>query len=298
MNQQAMPKGETRPIERTARASGGPIDFDFLKRKSWPGVSAECVRIEPPAEYDFRLKVSSNFLMLLDLQRTDGETAASGVPRTHRRNLRHRLSYVPRECEISGWSRLIKPASFTAVYFDSPLLAENRCSLSQLPPMIEFEDHMLRTAMLQFDAILKNPALDQPGYAETLAILLAYELTRMRTQQKTAPPAQGGLPQRQVRTVMDYLEVHLADKTSVAELAALLDLSRFHFIRAFKKTVGMSPHKFILNRRIERARELLTDQDLSVGEVAERTGFNGPAQLTRVFRQIVGTTPTAFRRGE
>ena len=298
MNQQVMPKGDVRPIERTARSSGGPIDFDLLKRRSWPGVSAECVRIEPPAEYDFRLKVSSNFLMLLDLQRTDGETAVSGAPRTHRRNLRHRMSYVPRDCEVSGWSRLIKPASFTAVYFDPQLLAEDRCDLSQLPPAIEFEDHMLRTAMLQFDAILKNPALDLPGYAETLAILLAYELTRMRTQQKASAPAQGGLPQRQVRTVMEYVEAHLADKTSVAELAALLDLSRFHFIRAFKKTVGKSPHKFILHRRIERARELLTDNDLSIGEIAERTGFNGPAQLTRVFRQIVGTTPTDFRRAD
>ncbi len=298
MNQFAMPRGEIRPIERTSRSSGGPIDFDYLKRKSWPGVSAECVRIEPPAEYEFRLTVSTNFLMLLDLQRTDGETIVSGMPRTHRKSLRHRLSYVPKDCEISGWSRLAKPASFAAIYFDPQLLADDRCDLSHLLPMIEFEDHMLRTAMLQLDAILKNPALDQAGYVETLAILIAYELTRIQNQKRSAAPLQGGLPQRQVRMVMDYLDAHLSDKMSVAELAALLDLSRFHFIRAFKKTVGTPPHKFILNRRIERARELLCDQDLSVSEIAERTGFNGPAQLTRVFRQIVGTTPTAFRRND
>lgn len=296
MNQFALPQGEVRPIERTARTTGGPIDFDSLKRKSWPGVSAEYVRIEPPADYDFRLKGSSDFLMLLDLQRADGETVVSGAPRTHRKNLRHRLSYVPRHCEISGWSRLVKPATFTAVYFDPQLLTEDRCDLSQLPPMVEFEDNMLRSAMLQVDAILKNPTLDQPGYIETLAILLGYELGRLNNQKKAGALSQGGLPQRQVRMVMEYLDAHLADKTSVAELAALLDLSRFHFIRAFKKTVGTSPHKFILQRRIDRARELLAHDDLSVLEVADRTGFNGPAQLTRVFRQIVGTTPAAFRR--
>ncbi len=297
MNKRMLPGGIIRPIERTTRPAGGPIDLDFLRRKTWPGVSAESVRLEAPAEYDFRLKASSNFLMLLDLQRTDGETAVSGAPRSHRKNLRHRLSYVPADCEISGWSKIEKPASFTAVYFDPVMLQEDRLDLSRLQPMIEFEDNMLRTAMLQFEATIKNPQLDQPGYAETLAILLAYEIGRMRSQQSSAP-MQGGLPQWQVRVVVDYLEGHIADQTTIAQLSALLDLSRFHFIRAFKKTVGMSPHKFILQRRIERARELLADENLSVAEVAGRTGFNGAAQLTRVFRQIVGTTPTAFRRGD
>lgn len=296
MSDRTLPAGVARPIERTNRPAGGPIDFDFLRRKSWPGISVESVRLGSPCEYDFRLRASSNFLMLLDLQRMDGETAIPGAPRSHRKNLRHRLSYVPADCEISGWSRIVKPASFTAVYFDPHMLQEDRCDLTQLPPTIEFEDNMLRTAMLQFEAIIKNPALDQPGYAETLAILLAYEIGRMRSQQSSAP-MQGGLPQWQVRVVVDYLESHIADQTTIAELSALLDLSRFHFIRAFKKTVGMSPHKFILQRRIERARELLADQNLSIAEIAGRTGFNGAAQLSRVFRQIVGTTPTAFRSG-
>jgi AraC family transcriptional regulator len=108
---------------------------------------------------------------------------------------------------------------------------------------------------------------------------------------------QSGLPQWQVRLVVDYLENHIADRTTVSELASLLHVSRFHFIRAFKKTVGMPPHRFMLHRRVERARELLANNDLSVGEIAAQTGFNGAAQLTRAFRQIAGTTPTAFRRG-
>lgn len=296
MNNHALPGDPVRAIERTARPSGGPIDFDLLKRKSWPGVSAECVRIAAPAEYDFQLEVTSNFLMLLDLQRADGETVVSGVPRTYRKNLRHRLTFVPTRAEVSGWSRIFKPASFTAVYFDPHILDEERRDLSQLPPMVEFEDSMLRAAMLRFDAILNDPTLDQPGYPETLAVLLAFEIGRMRGQLKSPRVLQGGLAQWQVKVVVDYLEGHLADNTTISELSALLQLSRFHFIRAFKKTVGMPPHQFILHRRIERARELLADRNLSVTEIAERTGFNGTAQLTRAFRQIAGTTPTAFRR--
>jgi AraC family transcriptional regulator len=297
MNSLEWPSGPVRPIERTSRASGGPIDFDLFKRKSWPGISAECVRVAAPVEYDFRVEATSNFLMLLDLQRADGETVITGGPPSYRKNLRHRLSFAPIGSAISGWSRIVKPASFTALYFDPLLLDEPRCDLSQVPAMVEFEDNMLRTAMLQFDAILNDPSLDQPGYAETLAVLLAFEIGRLKNQMRASAAPRSGLPQWQVRVVMDYLESHLADKTTISELSGLLHLSRFHFIRAFKKTVGMPPHQFILRRRVERARELLANNDLSIGEIAERTGFNGAAQLSRAFRQIVGTTPTDFRRG-
>jgi AraC family transcriptional regulator len=297
MTRHVLTTNPVRLIERTSRTSGGPIDFDQLKRRSWPGLSAENVRIAGPSEYDFRLEVSPNFLMLLDLHRVDGETEVTGGPRTHKKNLRHRLTFVPTGAQISGWSRIIKPASFTALYFDPRLLDENRCDLSQMPALAEFEDHMLRTTMLQFQAILNDPNLDQPGYAETLAILLAFEIGRTRSQLKGPIPSGSGLSRRQVHVVLDHLEGHLSEKTTIAELSGLLGLSRFHFIRAFKKAVGIPPHQFIMRRRVERARELLTDHDLSIGEIAAQTGFGGVAQLSRAFRQIVGTTPTAFRRG-
>jgi AraC family transcriptional regulator len=162
--------------------------------------------------------------------------------------------------------------------------------------MLEFEDPMLRSAMMQFQAILHDPALDTPGYAETLGILLAFEAGRVHAQSKGTRPPQGGLTPRQVRRVIDYLESRMTDRTSISEMSALVDLSRFHFIRAFKKTVGMPPHQFVVHRRIERARELLTEPQLSVSEVATRTGFNSTTQFTRSFRRIVGTTPTVFRR--
>lgn len=297
MTRHVLTSEPVRVIERTSRASGGPIDFDQLKRRSWPGLSAEHVKILGPSEYDFSLPVSPNFLMLLDLHRVDGETEISGCPRTQKKNLRHRLTFVPNGAVVRGWSRIAKPAAFTALYFDARLLDESRCDLSRVPPIAEFEDHMLRTTMLQFQAILSDPALDLPGYAETLATLLAFEIGRLRSQLKEPAPSGHGLSQRQVRLVIDHLEGHLQEKTTIAELSGLLGLSRFHFIRAFKKAVGMPPHQFILHRRIERARELLADRDLSVSEIAARSGFGGVAQLSRAFRQIVGTTPTSFRRG-
>ena len=296
MNKLTQLVGPTRLIERTERGSGGPIDFDLLKRKSWPGISAEHVRIAGPADYEFHLDVSSNFLMLLDLQRIDGETEVSDGTRSHKKNLRHRLSFVPAASRVRGWSRIAKPASFTALYFDPALLDERGCGVAQIPPLVEVEDNMLRTTMLQFQAILNDPDLDRPGYAETLAMLVAFEIGRLASQSTTASKPISGLAPWQVRLVTDHLESHIGDKTTIADLASLLDLSRFHFIRAFKKAVGTPPHQYMLRRRVERGRELLADRTMTITEIADRTGFGGIAQFTRAFRQIVGTTPTAYRR--
>jgi AraC family transcriptional regulator len=296
MNKLAQLVGPTRLIERTERASGGPIDFDLLKRKSWPGIAAEHVRIAGPAEYDFRLDVTSNVLTLLDLHRLDGETEIVGGARLHKKNLRHRLSFVPAASGVRGWSRIAKPATFTALYFDPTLTEQHGCGVAQIPPLVEVEDNMLRTTMLQFQAILNDPDLDRPGYAETLAMLVAFEISRLRSQTAAEAKPVSGLAAWQVRLVTDHLEGHIGDKTTIADLAALLDLSRFHFIRAFKKAVGIPPHQYMLRRRVERGRELLADRDLTITEIADRTGFGGIAQFTRAFRQIVGTTPTSYRR--
>jgi AraC family transcriptional regulator len=285
-----------RYIERTSRTVGGDIDLDILKRKSWPGIAAEFVRFAPPEDYDFRLAENASYLALLNIHRNDGETVVPGFLRDTRKDLRNKLTFVPAGCELTGWSEIDRPGSVTAVYFEPCSSDDGRADPSQFPPMLGFEDNMLRAALSQFQAVLNDPNLDTPGYAETLGVLLAYELGRFKNQLKQPAPLQGGLTARQVRLVIEFLESRLTDKTSVSELAALVDLSRFHFIRAFKKTVGMPPHQYLVHRRVERAKELLSDQRLSVTEIAEKSGFNSTTQLTRSFRRIVGTTPSSFRR--
>jgi len=284
---------KVRFIERTLRGSGSDIDLDDLKRKSWSGIASQFVRFRLPSEFDFRLANSTNVLVLLNVCRVDGEAAIAGVARSHKKDLRNKITFVPKGAELQGWARIEKPSSLIGVYFEGPA---DQTNLSQIPPMMEFEDHMLRAVIMQIHAILHDPSLDTPGYAETLGALLAFEMGRFATQSKTVKPLPGGLTQRQLRLVTEYLESRLTDKTTIAELSALVDLSRFHFIRAFKKTVGMPPHQFVVHRRIERARELLTEPALSVSEIATRTGFNSTTHFTKSFRRITGTTPSTFRR--
>lgn len=285
-----------RHLERTKRPVGGAIDVGELKRKSWPGFAAEYVRIDGPLEYAFRAAHRSNHICLMNLYRMDGETCASGVPCSQTKDLRNKLTYAPLDCALEGWCKIDKSAVVTTVVLDPARREQSEIDLTRLPPRLEFEDQMLRWIMLRFQALLTDPSYDIPGYAETLSEVLAFDLYRISSGAPRRMAECAGLSPSQIRLVTEYMESHLGEKTTISELAGLVDLTRFHFIRSFKQAAGIPPHQFMIRLRVDRAKEMLAEGGLSIAEVASQTGFGSSIQLTRAFRRVVGTTPSAFRR--
>ena len=108
-------------------------------------------------------------------------------------------------------------------------------------------------------------------------------------------PARGGLPPRAFRQVREYILDHLTDNISNPLLARFVGLSPSHFSRAFRQSAGVSPHRFVLESRIERVKRLLAETDLSLAEIAILTGFGDQSHCTRWFRRLVGITPSRFR---
>ena len=88
----------------------------------------------------------------------------------------------------------------------------------------------------------------------------------------------------------------MSDSIDLAALAAIAGLSVYHFARAFKQSAGVTPHHYLIKRRIERAQEMLARTQLSLPEIALVTGFSDQSHLTRHFRQLLGTSPGQFRR--
>jgi AraC family transcriptional regulator len=108
--------------------------------------------------------------------------------------------------------------------------------------------------------------------------------------------ARGGLAPATRRRVADFVESHLESPLTVGDLAAVAGLSVFHFARVFKQSAGESPHVFVLRRRIERAKRLLSQSRLPLREIAPACGFSSQSHLTARFRKLTGVTPRGYRR--
>jgi AraC family transcriptional regulator len=109
-------------------------------------------------------------------------------------------------------------------------------------------------------------------------------------------PFQGGLPSARLRRVEEFLMAHLADDIGLDDLAATAGLSAKHFARAFRQSTGMPPHRWLIERRIDRARAMLVEGDLSLAEIALACGFADQSHFTAAFRKAVGATPGMYRR--
>ena len=108
--------------------------------------------------------------------------------------------------------------------------------------------------------------------------------------------AKGGLAAWQQRTVTAYIEEHIAEPISLATLSRLVRLSPYYFCRAFKQSLGLPPHRYHSNRRIERAKRLLAEPAPSVTEIGRIVGYSETSSFTAAFHKATGFTPTAYRR--
>jgi AraC family transcriptional regulator len=106
----------------------------------------------------------------------------------------------------------------------------------------------------------------------------------------------GELPAYRLRRVTEYIEENLQGALRLAELSAVVHMSPYHFARLFNGTTGVPPHRFVVRRRIDKARMLLVTQTISIAEVARSVGFRTPSHFTTTFRRITGMTPTECRR--
>lgn len=108
----------------------------------------------------------------------------------------------------------------------------------------------------------------------------------------------GGLATWQARRTLAHIEANLASKMDIEDLANVVALSRSHFSRAFKRSMGFSPMQYVLGRRVERAKSMIRGTREPLAEVALACGFADQAHLNRRFRGIVGISPGRWRRSQ
>jgi AraC family transcriptional regulator len=121
-----------------------------------------------------------------------------------------------------------------------------------------------------------------------------------RCKATTALPGAEGINSGawRVQQSLIFIERNLSERLSLPEIARAHDLSPYHFVRVFKRWVGLAPHQYVMRRRLERGKELLEDTDLPIAEIALTVGCANQSHFSALFRRVTGMTPMTYRQSK
>jgi AraC-like DNA-binding protein len=164
------------------------------------------------------------------------------------------------------------------------------CPAPPRDPMVE----RLSWAILAADEI--GGAVGQL-YADCIGVAIVARLLSLANSIAIAAGSRAlALPRWRLKRAIDYVEAHLDEPVSLAQLATAAGLSRMHFAAQFRAATGLRPHEYLLRRRIERAQDMLSRADMPVVEIALSVGFQAQSHFTTVFKRFTGQSPLAWRQ--
>jgi AraC family transcriptional regulator len=168
-----------------------------------------------------------------------------------------------------------------------------------LTPQIGFRNKHIRHVAMSLLQELSEANVVGRLYADSLASGLSMQLVRRYSSLQEVHIGHGGMAPHKLRKAIGIIDRHLADekegRVALRVVASQVGMSYFHFSRAFKQSMGMSPTNYIAERRIGRAKELLNETELPISEIALRSGFSSQSHFTSSFRRVAGSTPKDFR---
>jgi AraC family transcriptional regulator len=278
-----------------------PPDIADRRLASWGAIQADTVKIIRREAIEYSFQAERHLLIAYErAERHDGETLIEGLPTSTLREFNCKLSFVPAGRRFYGWEtpRVLTRVTYFYIDLQNRLFDQGSGITSRtISPRLFFFDQAIWDTVLKLKAEVASCDPSNRPYVEALSLVLMHELFRLeRTPPRAARLLRGGLPVRQQKRVVEFIEDHLAEEISLATLAGLVDLSLYHFARAFRQSLGVPPHRYHMVRRMERARSLLQRSTLSVTQIGAQIGFRETSSFTRAYRRFAGVTPGDFRR--
>jgi len=169
---------------------------------------------------------------------------------------------------------------------------------AELVPRFAIMDPMLEQLSIALAAALRDGTAQDGLYIDTLAQMMAVHFARNHSSQSRSLPSPlvQTISGSKMRRVLEYIEENLDSDLSLEAMAAEVNLSPIYLARAFKAAVGQSPHRYVLARRVERAKELLRNTEMPVVDVALSSGFSSQSHLSYWFQRYMGVSPAAYRQ--
>ena len=271
--------------------------FIFKRSATWRSVRVQHLRVRegemPEISHD-----EHSIAIPLEGSFTVTGTSAGGLRGIGSRTVGH-TSIVPAGQPYSAqWRGELEEVSI----FLPPAVLSRLAAESLMTDRVELiegcgvQDQFIRELGIMLAAEIVSPHPAGRLYAESLVdTLAAHMLRHYTTASRRLPETNGGLSGHKLRRATDYIQGNLSRDLSLAEIACVVDLSTFHFVRAFKQATGLTPYRYLLNSRIERAKQLLAETELPLAEISYLVGFNSQSHFTTSFRRLARLTPKTFR---
>jgi AraC family transcriptional regulator len=167
----------------------------------------------------------------------------------------------------------------------------------ELIPQCSIDDPVIQQLALALKLEIQTGCMSGQLYGELLGTALAARLVQNYAVSKSSLEFKAnGLPQSQLKRVIDYIKANLSQDLSILDLATLTGMSESHFSRSFKQSVGIAPYHYLMQQRVERAKQLLEKPSINISTIALDCGFANQTHITKVFRQMTGMTPKAYQK--
>jgi AraC family transcriptional regulator len=234
------------------------------------------------------------------LSRRRGLTSIEGLPDSTRANLTQTLTFVPAGRRFREWHDPDTGAHIIYIHIHpsaTVLTAGREIAVHPLAPRLHFHSSVLCQTVLKVKTLVEGEGVCSSHYGHALRVVLAHELVLNEHGVRHREGSdRGGLAAWQRRLVAQHVEDHLAERLPIARLAKLARLSRYHFCRSLGHSFGLSPHRYHLCRRAERAKTLRANPTLSITDIAFNLGCREASKISTTFRKLVGRSLTDYRR--
>jgi AraC family transcriptional regulator len=267
-----------------------------LLTKAWEGITIDYGRLDAVGEFDITMPKQAISVTFAPHDRVTWSFDGSS-PKTTNLPVGSVFLYGDREFI---WHQRERQSEYLNFHLEptwlNTIATESGLPNTQINPHVMFHDPTILHVAQLLRTEIQTGGMVGNLYVESLRNLLGIHLLRNYSDlTQPAKPESAHISGLQIQQIKDYIEDHLADELSIADLAALIPMSQFHFARAFKAAIGEPPHRYITQRRLEQAKVLLGVTQLSVAEIAYRVGFSNQSHFTAQFRKTIGATPKQYR---
>jgi AraC family transcriptional regulator len=235
------------------------------------------IQLSPPATIERKVK---GFWKSLTNETGNICLFSAGAPRQIRTEQRHELLVITISPEVIN-------------------RAEGESSAASNRELAEY--HQLRDAQIQHIGLALKAEAESgyPSgrlYGESLGVALStHLLSKYSVGETHISEHKGGMTPRSLRRVIEYIHDNLAEDLRLSELAEVAGLSQYRFSHNFKDTTGLAPHQYVIRERVERAKRMLRETDMTVLAVAYAVGCSNQSRFTLLFRRATGVTPSSYR---